>query len=250
MEEYTHEVALLRKRFKSTPTEGSEAKRVKFQELSDCLTTHHPNKKYSPKSVSTAAKLAFPESFSRRVGKSKLSYYFGIEESSGLSPVAPQPSASGQQQADSEEQLRMMNSQLTERIKELECRIRQLEHAQSAFNPDNLLVELDALTQRNVAAYHGPDTVEHLERFSMDTITSDFVQYAPHLYQLLCQLGQGRCQSESRESNQAIMCLCALMKGRSKMVLGMQLLITFMLIARATSRQVCTCIHTSHANID
>ena len=139
----------------------------------------------------------------------------------------------------------MLNSQLTEKIKELECRIRQLEDAQSAFNPDNLLVELDALTQRNVAAYHGPDTVEHLESFSMDTITAEFVQRAPHLYQLLCQLGQDQCQSQSldmQKSTQAIMCLCALMKGRSKIVLGMQLLITFMLIARATSRQVCTCV--------
>jgi hypothetical protein len=117
MEEYTSEVVLLRKRFKATPTEGLEVKRVKFQELADCLTTQYPNKKYSPKSVSTAVKLAFPESFSRMVGKSKLSYYFGIEESSDPSPVAPQPSASGQQQADSEEQLRTINSQLTERIK-------------------------------------------------------------------------------------------------------------------------------------
>jgi hypothetical protein len=70
----------------------------------------------------------------------------------------------------------------------------------------------------------------------MDTVTAEFIQ------QLLCHLGQGRCQSESRESTQAIMCLCALMKGRSRTVLGMQLLITFMLIARATSRQVCTYI--------
>ena len=54
----------------------------------------------------------------------------------------------------------MTNSQLAEKIKELECHIRQLEHTQSAFNPNNLLVELDALTQPN--------------------------QHAPHLYQLLC----------------------------------------------------------------
>ena len=201
MAEYASEVVLLRKRFKATPTEGLEVKRVKLQELADCLTTHYPDKKCSPKSVSTAVKLAFPESFSRRVGKSKLSYYFGIEESSDPTPVTPQPSASGQQQMDSEEQLRM-NSQLTERM-ELECRIHQLEQAQLEFNPNNLLVELDALTQRNVAAYHCPDTVEHLERFSMDTITAEFVQHAPHLYQLLCKLGQGRYQSDMQESTQA-----------------------------------------------
>ena len=60
----------------------------------------------------------------------------------------------------------MLNSQFAERIKEFECCIRQLEDAQSAFNPDNLLVELDALTQRNVVAHHGPDKVEHSEFFN------------------------------------------------------------------------------------
>ena len=204
MEEYASGVTLLRKCFKSTPTEGLEAKRVKFQELADCLTTHYPNKKYSPKSVSTAVKLAFPESFSKRMGKSKLSYYFGIEESSDpITLVVPQPlafcqqqspqasssqqqSSSCQQQPDSEEQLRIMNSQLAEKIKELECRIHQLEHTQSAFNRDNLLVELDALTQPNIAAYHGPDTAEHLERFSMDTIILPTLFNMHHIYISYC----------------------------------------------------------------
>ena len=121
------------------------------------------------------------------MGKSKLS---GIEESSDPTPISPQPSASSQQQMDSEEQLRMMNSQLTERIKELECSIHQVEHAHSQFNPDNLLVELDALT----AKYCCIPRYRHCKTpggFSMDTIT---VQHAPHLYQLVCKLGQGRCQ--------------------------------------------------------
>ena len=186
-----------------------------------------------------SSKISLSRVFFEKGGKIQVLILFS-NESNDPTPVTPQPSASGQQQMDSKEQLRMMNSQLTERIKELECRIHQLEQAQWEFNSDNLLVELDALIQRNVAAYHGPGTVEHLERFSMDTITAEFVQHAPHLYQLLCKLGQGQCQSDMQKSNQAIMCLCALMKGRSKMVLGMQLLITFMLIARATSRQVCT----------
>ena len=181
MEEYANEVMLLRKQFKATPAEDLEAKRVKFQELADCLTTHYPQKKCSPKSVSTAVKLAFPGSFLRRVGKSKLSYYYGIEESSDPTPVAPQASSSQQQSpqapssqqqspgqassiiqlqspqasssqhqsSDSEEQLRIMNSQLTEKIKELECRIRQLEHAQSAVSRNILLTELDTLTRPN-----------------------------------------------------------------------------------------------------
>ena len=59
-------------------------------------------------------------------------------------PVAPKVSSS-QQLPDSKEQLRMMNSQLTKKIKELECHIRQLEHDQLA---DNLLIELDSRHSR------------------------------------------------------------------------------------------------------
>ena len=90
----------------------------------------------------------------------------------------------------------MLNSQLIEKIKEFECRIGQLEDAQLAFNPDNLLVELDALTQRNVAAYYGPDMIEHLEFFNgyhYCRVCSTCTTFVP----TMCRLGQGRCQSQS-----------------------------------------------------
>ena len=97
MDEYESEVRLLRKRFKAAPTDGLAAKKIRFKELADCLITQCPNKKYSPKSVSTAVKLAFPRSFSMKTGKSRHSYYFGIEESlasGSASSVVPQTAAS------------------------------------------------------------------------------------------------------------------------------------------------------------
>ena len=69
MAEYASEVVLLRKRFKATPTEGLEAKRVKFQELADCPTIHCPDKKYRPKSVSTAVKVSLSKILFEKGGK-------------------------------------------------------------------------------------------------------------------------------------------------------------------------------------
>ena len=98
------------------------------------------------------------------------------------------------------------------------------------------------------AAYHGPDTVEHFDEFSMDTVVSECKEYAPDLLKLLMRLGQTDRfvpVSDASSSNRynvaelkALMSLFTLIKCRSKKVLGIQLLLTFMLIARSASRQV------------
>ena len=69
-------------------------------------------------------------------------------------------------------------------------------------------------------------------------------QHAPDLFTLFKELGQvDRFAPESGETPQStitqlFMSLLTLVKYRSTNVLGIQLLITFMLIARSTSRQV------------
>ena len=72
--------------------------------------------------------------------------------------------------------------------------------------------------------------------FSIEKLIAELTEHTPHLqYELLIKLGQGRYQSQATvPSMKAIMALCTLMKGRSTMVLGLQMLITFMLIARAS----------------
>ena len=88
--------------------------------------------------------------------------------------------------------------------------------------PALLILQMEAMLNPDNIVYHGPDTVEHLEHFSMGDIISEFKQNAPQVHELFQSLG--RCH------------LCV--KSRSRKALGLQLMISFMLIARATNKQV------------
>ena len=71
----------------------------------------------------------------------------------------------------------------------------------------------------------------------MDTIIDKFVTYAPNLYDLLKSLG-GATPTEPNDMQlqevRVATSLSVLLKSRSVKVLGVQLLITLMLLARAT----------------
>lgn len=254
MEDYAEEVTLLKRLYKAALTHGEGAGRIKFQDISERLRTHFPNKKYSPKMVSDAVTLAFPASLRKRCGEAKLSYCYGITEHADelLSTVrappttctvrTPEASVGIPMHTDKEKQLLERVNVLEERERQLMEKINELEDVAqlgSWFSPENLLSELDTLTQPHNSVFHGPDTVQHLQTFSIENLISEFTQLAPHLYELLIKLGQGRYQFQATgPSMKAIMALCTLIKGRSSKVLGLQMLITFMLIARATSKQV------------
>ena len=87
----------------------------------------------------------------------------------------------------------------------------------------------------------------------MDVFTSELSSIASDVYQLFVQLGNSdRNKSDDEtpvEERKAIMSLCTILNARSRVANGLQLLLSFMLIARATSRQVRkTCKH-SNANM-
>lgn len=63
--------------------------------------------------------------------------------------------------------------------------------------------------------YSGPFTVENLEQFSIDRVTSEFKQYAPELLELFQSLGKSTEEDPSRKIK-VITSLCTLMKSRSK----------------------------------
>ena len=107
--------------------------------------------------------------------------------------------------------------------------------------------------------YHGPNTVENFHNFSIESVISELQKHAPDVFQLLQQLGKtGDHDSEEGHMVQdlrSLTAIIALLKNRSVRVLGVQLLLTFTLIARATNKQVnmnysimysvhytCTCI--------
>ena len=86
------------------------------------------------------------------------------------------------------------------------------------------------------SAYHGPDTLAHFNNFCMDGIMNEFRIHTPELWKLFTTTAQASLCGE--EDTTKVVSLCTLFKSRSKRVLGLQLLISFMLIARATSRRV------------
>ncbi len=90
---------------------------------------------------------------------------------------------------------------------------------------------------------HGPDSPEHFDSFSIDTVITELKTHVPDLHRLFMTLGdveRNKKDADARpvEETRAVTSLCALLKARSVRVQGIQLLLGFMLVARSTNRQV------------
>ena len=104
---------------------------------------------------------------------------------------------------------------------------------------------MNSLTTSKNIAYHGPDTVDHFDGFTMGKLLEEFELFAPDVLQLLRALGHTGTHDDEEvdptADTKVVMAMCALLKSRTRKVLGLQLLISFMLVARSTSSQVmCT----------
>lgn len=92
------------------------------------------------------------------------------------------------------------------------------------------------------SVFHGLNTVDYFRDFSVDHVISELRIKAPDAFHLFCQLGNcDRVDSPESSHDLHVKCvssLTTLLKCRSIKVLGVQLLLTFMLIAQATSKQV------------
>ena len=84
--------------------------------------------------------------------------------------------------------------------------------------------------------YHGPNTVENFHNFSIESVISELQNHAPDVFQLVQLLGKMSDQENEGHTVQDLRPLTALLKNRSVQLLGVQLLLTFTLIARATDR--------------
>ena len=90
-------------------------------------------------------------------------------------------------------------------------------------------------------------TLSHFTDFNMDRLLAEISEQAPNLLTLLTSLSQSPQAEEAIDGDHAVrvaMSVSILLKCRSVRVLGVQLLITLMLLARATSRQVKENAHT------
>ena len=223
----------LRKRYRPAPTDGPSAKKIKFSDIQKQLESEFPNRSFPASSISEEIKSIFPNSHSKAAGKSRQKHIFGLEEITG------DPSGVG---CDSDTALQLVTEreekqQLLDKVQHLEERVLQLE--QEKFDgASQLSSELLSLLQPVHAAYHGPDSITHFESFSFDVIVDEFQQLAPNLYELFKSLGGGVSTDNDVTEVRVATSLSILLKCRSAKVLGVQLLLTLMLLARATSRQV------------
>jgi len=122
-------------------------------------------------------------------------------------------------------------------VKILEERVAQLEQEQT-LPFSQLSREIKSVVVPVNAAYHGPDTPSHFEDFSIDAVVAEFSCLAPNVYHLLKSLGNCEAGDDAVATNEVkvVTCMSILLKCHSYRVLGVQHLLTLMLLARATSR--------------
>ena len=136
------------------------------------------------------------------------------------------------------------NQELEHQIGHLE---KKIENQQAVISAHQLQQEVARLVHSDGQMIHGPDTPEHFRSFSLEQVSSEVQSGAPTLYQLMQKLGDTRRNVEDDEGmtveeTKALMTCCILLNARSRVVNGIQLLLSFMLVTRGISRQVSTCI--------
>lgn len=118
-----------------------------------------------------------------------------------------------------------LNAELQECIKQLEKEIDELREY-----PRSLVSQVDQLVSPSHAVNHGPNTIDNFEHFAIDKITKEFEQYAPDVFKLLTEIDV---------DDKVVTAMSALVKFHSRKSFGLQVLTSFMLLSRGTSRQVC-----------
>ena len=169
-------------------------------------------------------KSAFPLSQNKRLSRGgvKQTYALGIEIMEG---TFSQPELGDR-------------DQLVKRIHELEERLQRYE------NFEHLLDEADNMVAQSVICKHGPDTLPRLDDFSFDGVIGELQSYAPELYHLFLQLGDANRHQLPQQSGltveemKTVTSMCTVFNARSQRFKGLQLLMSVMLIARGTGKQV------------
>lgn len=237
-------IAYLRKRYQETP---SAEKKVKFSAIYDDLATQFPSETWNSRMVSETVRSAFPQSSSKQYGKFHTTFVHGIEANEP-DPANPDSTliVSLKQSLEAEKE---KNEQLvlsSRKLEEENAKLRGL--LATAFQPDIIESQVQSMMNSSCSAYHGPDTIEHFYSFSIDRVISELHTHAPDVLRLFSLIGNVYRHDDAEHTKvaqlQSVSSLLNLLKCRSVKVLGVQLLLTFMLIARATNKQVSTVIYT------
>ena len=248
--------------YHETPVEGPEAKKIKLSDIQEALTAQFPLSIITPQYASQAIQEAFPNAQKKRLGRERNTFIVGVKQSmpthvTDVTDVTDVPGELAAEQQKNQE-LCVKVQQLEARVHQLECqaaRIHELEWqvheleyqaavgTQQFLPPSALDHQMDKLLQQGDQVLNGPNTPERMGEFSFSTITSEFKSLAPEVYSLFEQLGQTQRHSTSEEETtveqrKIVTSLSTLLNARSQRAKGLQLLLSLMLVARATSKQV------------
>ena len=188
---------------------------------------------------SETVRSAFPQSSSKQNGKFHTTYVHGIEINEPDPADHESPlMASLKQSLQSEKK----NQQLVLRTRKLEEENAELRGLlETAFQPDVLVSQVQLMINSAHSSYHGPDTADHFHSFSIDHVISELHTHAPDVFRLFNIIGNADRGEDAEHAKvaqlQCVSSLLNLLKCQSVKVLGIQLLMTFMLIARATNKQ-------------
>ena len=118
----------------------------------------------------------------------------------------------------------------------------------SSVLPSHLQSQMQVALHPSNVLYSGPSSIERFHSFSVESAVAELKRLAPDVYRLIATLATTHrldVEGEDREARltdlRCVTSLSTLLKNRSMKVLGIQLLLSFMLIARATSKQVREC---------
>ena len=125
---------------------------------------------------------------------------------------------------------------------------RRLEERSSAADyKQTLFSEIDSAVLSRHLLVHGPDTIDRFNGFSMSSVITELESTCPEVYSVVQELGS--TQRHATDGNipdeelKGVMAVCTLLNARSARVKGLQLMISLMLVARASGKQVYTCMH-------
>ena len=242
--EYKQERSWLTKKYRPAPSDGPSAKRVKVSSIKGALESHF-SQKYEHKTLSSLIEETFPNTERRRLSQDRATHVLGLEEVQPEVPIPPPTIVVDEEK----EELKARIRELEQTVRDLRVRLSQLEEQlrSTSISTSSLTTQADYLLHRNMAMYHGPNTIDHFSEFSLDSIRAEIKHTAPALFQLFTTLShsvmtgdpsQYSNDDQSCDDTKAITSLSILLRSRSAKALGLQLLIGMMLVGRATSRRV------------
>ena len=258
----------LKRAFRETDycSSSPQPKRIKFSEVSAELHEQFPGRKFSNYQVSQLIRDTFPHTESKACGRSRQKHITGLERippvvgsasgstssslvdnaslaSASLRTVAPlRDSASLDSSAATDHtttsELDTSYSDLLIEIQQLKPRILELEKT----SPTSLCQQADDVIHHKSVVTQGPCSLDAFRELDLSSILAELQTRAPDLYQLYMTLGDTKRNTEkdevTTEDIKAVSSMCSLLNARSARENGLQLLMSVMLVARATSRQV------------